>query len=1346
MKHTLLKTEGGRTALLFLFLFAIAAAFALMPRLMAEASPVTGEGLFVRTTSHEEGLPNYDIRSDKSAHQKLAEMRSFVGREAADVADLRAGFVEGEAALRRSVPTLKVEYQPDLMVPELIAPDVKLGPAFLTEASTSPRHVILRNFLKQADGLIGVERADVDQLKVEADYENPEGGLAFVELSQELNGVPVFRGEVKAGFTADGKMIRVINNLAPGLDVSRVSTDFGDAAEAVRAAGRDIGRDVEGDVAAGFGKRSAENRAVFGEGDWATTAEKFYFPTEPGVAVPAWRVLIWNPVNAYYVVVSAKDGTRLWRKNITEDQTQHATYDVYVNGAAMINVADSPGPLTPGPVDPLLGTQGAILNRSAVTLVGNEGLYSFNNNGWINDGQNLTDGNNVESGLDLVSPDGIEPETIAVGNPNRVFSSEWNPPPGNPAPGEAPTTAAARRGAVIQQFYIMNRYHNELYRLGFTEAARNFQHNNFGRGGVSGDRISAQGQDYSGTNNANFSAPADGFRGRMQMYVWTGPDPDRDGTGDADIVIHEVTHGTSNRLHGNSTGLVNDMSRAMGEGWSDFYAHAMLSEPTDPLDGVYTLSGYSLLNAYGVVGTRNYYYGIRRFPKAIITSVGGPNNRPHNPTTFADIDQTKRDFSDGAFAPMSGPHVSLTADQVHAAGEIWSAALWEARAKLIARLGWENGNRRMLQYVTDGMKLSPLSPTFLNSRDAILAAANATGTAADVRDIWDGFAIRGMGASASIQNVGGTSIGGTGTTRVTEAFDLPNLQQQPAITIDDSTGNSNGAAEPGEPIRVTVPLTNLTGNDAINVTAQIVGGGSASYGNIAHNQTVSRAIDFTVPLSTPCGASVELTIAVNSSLGPVQFTQILILGTPQVTFEEDFDGVTAPAFPAGWIAEAISGGTNFVTTATNPHTPPNSAFALDPLTVGGGTDLTSPPIPVQTAAATMAFLNRYATELGWDGAVLEISIGEGAFQDILAAGGTFLQNGYNGTLGANGVNNPLAGRAAWTGDSGGYVATVVLLPASAQGQSIRLRWRFGADDNTAVTGWNVDTIRVAGTYACSYQPETRKVRADFDGDGRSDASVFRPSEGNWYTAYSSTAGLGALLWGFGTDVLVPGDYDNDGTTDHAIWRPSTGEWWIVNSSNWSLGTFVWGEAGDIPVAGDYDGDGAADAALYRPSNNTWYVRYSGGGFHSLHWGEPGDLTVSGDYDGDGKSDFAIWRPSTGEWWIAFSTGGIGRIVWGVNGDKPVQADYDGDGRDDVAVYRPSEGRWYIMRSSDAGIQTILWGVATDIPVPGDYDGDGKYDAAVYRDGTWYFNFSSGGLHAFNWGVAGDTPVPAAYLP
>src|SRR5690606_27602455 len=207
---------------------------------------------------------------------------------------------------------------------------------------------------------------------------------------------------------------------------------------------------------------------------------------------------------------------------------------------------------------------------------------------------------------------------------------------------------------------------------------------------------------------------------------------------------------------------------------------------------------------------------------------------------FADIDATQRNTTDGAFAAMSGPHISTIADQVHAAGEVWSSALWEVRCLMVERSGWAVGNTAVLQFVTDGMKLAPLGPTFLQERDAILAAAQAGGTGADVADIWNGFAIRGMGYSSRVINPGS----GSNDARVFEAFDLPNLAQSPALTVSDAAGDGDGYAEPGEQLSISVPLTNETGQPATNVTLQIVGGGSANYGTIAHGQTVTRNISF----------------------------------------------------------------------------------------------------------------------------------------------------------------------------------------------------------------------------------------------------------------------------------------------------------------------------------------------------------------------------------------------------------------------------------------------------------------------------------------------------------------------
>ncbi|MBS1796355.1 MAG: M36 family metallopeptidase [Acidobacteria bacterium] len=1322
------------------------------------------KGLVQRTESREAGLDNYDIRNDKSAIEKLRGFRQSQNKDAALVADVRARFVTGEAALQAKIPTLKVEYNTDIGIPEVIGPDVKRGRAFLSGPSGENRAAILRDFVKDNQSLVGVTRAQADDLKVTADYTNPDGNLSFASLAQTIDGIPVFRGEVKAGFTKQGELVRVINNLAPGLDYVSAPKDFGDPADAVRAAYGFIDRELPEGLTA-TPAASTALKTVFGQGDWATTAEKMYFPTEPGVAIPAWRVLVWQPVNAYYVIVDAATGTPLWRKNLTEDQTQPATYNVYTNPNAMINIADNPFPLTPGPVT-LSGQQGAAISRTQLTLVGNEAPYAFNNNGWITDGGNETDGNAVEAGLDRDTTNGVDTANGRAAGTSRTFNFAFNPFNPNTNTGDSPVPAGepastgtvcasitqphamvdAQRAAITQLFYINNRYHDEMYRLGFTEQAGNFQNSNFGRGGVEADRVSAEAQDCSGGNNANFSTAADGVRGRMQMYLWVGPNPDIDGDLDADVVIHEHTHGLSNRLHGNGSGLSTNMSRGMGEGWSDFYAHSLLSEPTDPINGIYTTGGYATYNiTTGFVN--NYYYGIRRFPKAVKSFTGGPNNLPHNPLTFADVDAAQFNISDGAFP--RGPVGSSIVDQVHNMGEIWSSALWEVRAKFVTRLGWATGNRKALQLVTDGMKLAPIGPTFLQERDAIISAARASSSfapqaEADAADVWGGFAIRGMGYSATVNSIGT----GNNDTSVTEAFDLPNLQQLPALTVSDAAGDNDGYFEPGETVTLTIPLVNDSGAAANNTTLQIVGGNLLTYGTIANGAAASQSTNFTIPANTACGAVLTLTLNATSSLGPTSFTRTISIGAPVTTSTENFDGVTAPAFPAGWTAVSVQSGINFVNSTLSPDTGANSAFAADPTATGGGSDLTSPVYAISAAATTLSFRHRFDTETGWDGGVVEISIAGGAFQDIIAAGGTFLQNGYNGTLGANGTNNPLGGRQSWSGNSNGYITTVIRLPASAAGQNVQFKWRFGADNNTAGVGpnpgWYVDTIGIATNFACSFNPNV-KSRADFDGDGKTDLSVFRPADGVWYLN-RSTAGFTAVGWGVSSDVATPGDFDGDGKTDVAIWRPATGVWYILQSSNGAAGIVQFGASGDVPVAADFDGDGKTDVAVFRPSTNVWYILNSGGGVTISLFGAAGDVPVRADYNGDGKADIAVFRPSTGQWWIANSGGAVTATVFGVSTDKPVPADYDGDNKDDVAVFRPATGTWWILRSSNGAVDTINFGIASDVPVPGDYDGDGKDDQAVYRSGTWWLNRSTAGVTSGAFGTATDTPAPARYIP
>jgi phosphopantothenate synthetase len=222
---------------------------------------------------------------------------------------------------------------------------------------------------------------------------------------------------------------------------------------------------------------------------------------------------------------------------------------------------------------------------------------------------------------------------------------------------------------------------------------------------------------------------------------------------------------------------------------------------------------------------------------------------------------------------------------------------------------------------------------------------------------------------------------------------------------------------------------------------------------------------------------------------------------------------------------------------------------------------------------------------------------------------------------------------------------------------------------------------------------------DFDGDGDSDISVFRPSNNTWFVRNGATTPFGAA-----GDIPVPCDYNGNGTVDIAIFRPSVGGWFINGQTTQFLGA-----SGDVPVPGDYDGDGDCDVAVYRPAVGGWYRIGQAAVFSGLST----DIPVPADYDGNGTTDMVVYRPSVGGW---YRTGGASTVFHGLSTDIPVPADYDGNATADFAVYRPSVGGWYVN-----GQATQFLGLSTDIPVPGDYDGNGVAERAVFRpaSGAWY---------------------------
>ena len=333
----------------------------------------------------------------------------------------------------------------------------------------------------------------------------------------------------------------------------------------------------------------------------------------------------------------------------------------------------------------------------------------------------VTRGNNVNAYEDGDNP-GFQPN----GGTSLTFNFPFNP--------TYSTSNQSEAAAITNLFYWNNAIHDLMYVYGFDETSGNFQSNNYGNGGLGNDFVRAEAQDGSGTCNANFATPSDGSSPRMQMYVCGTQDGDFDNL----VIVHEYGHGISNRLTGgpsNSSCLMNQ--EQMGEGWSDYYGLLMtMTSGNSPI--ISRTVGTYLFNQ-GPNGA-----GIRPFPYNTSMNI--------NPQTYDSI------------KTVSGPH---------AIGSVWCTMLWEMTWNLINQHGFDadlvngnGGNNISLALVTEGLKLQPCSPGFVDARNAILAADMALYGGANQCAIWTAFAKRGLGYSASQGSSFNKNDG-------TEAFDLP---------------------------------------------------------------------------------------------------------------------------------------------------------------------------------------------------------------------------------------------------------------------------------------------------------------------------------------------------------------------------------------------------------------------------------------------------------------------------------------------------------------------------------------------------------------------------------------------
>jgi hypothetical protein len=582
------------------------------------------------------------------------------------------------------------------------------------------------------------------------------GNLTTVNMVQRVDGKEVFNSDVTAAVNANNQVLSVAGQFFPGASraattsraaLTAAKTSVTSEEEAIARAAFDLTNspyDASDFERAQDPPDSGPYRFYEYKGKDDKTRPPFtrparlkdvMFPLSAGEFVPAYYIEIWiKGFPAYSYVMDAVDTPDLlYRKNLTSHVA--FKYRVHNTGDTIFRPEDGPAPGTPHPTGTPNGFQANTIPEKLITI---ESLRP--GDPWLPPNAKTTDGNNCIAYADLKAPDGFSTGDV-MGKVSSVRTFDYKYNHSKPA-----RDAKNLQASLVGMFFHVNWLHDRWYEAGFDEASGNAQKNNFGRGGVGGDPILAEGNDFSGTDNANMSTPADGSSPIMQMFEFVGPSPkpSRTSNHEALITFHEMGHYITNRLVGNGNGLTNTQGRAMGEGWGDFFAACMTSQTTDNFTkGTFAVGGWTDVTPSF---KNNYYFSIRRYPYSA--------DMTKNPLTFKHI-------GNNVLLP-TGPAISGSAagnNEVHNAGEVWCTMLWEVFVNLVAKHGHATAEKRMLAYVIGGLKLTPLRPTYTQARDGILTAVSALDTG-DLTEVKAGFAKRGIGKGAVSPPSNSSSLAG----------------------------------------------------------------------------------------------------------------------------------------------------------------------------------------------------------------------------------------------------------------------------------------------------------------------------------------------------------------------------------------------------------------------------------------------------------------------------------------------------------------------------------------------------------------------------------------------------------
>ena len=652
-------------------------------------------------------------------------------------------------------------------------------------------------YVRAHRGAFGVDERDLAQLHLNRDYVDIDGTHHLV-WQQRVRGVPAFDNGLRAGVTADGRLVNVLGAPIHGLRASVVPRLPADTA--LRSALRDGGATKVSVPRVSARSTGPQRNVVWRTGDRAELV--LYADGSPGGASLGWQVNARVSDEASYVsVVDASSGDVLWRANMVHGDQG--------NGQAWENYPNAPSGGTPEAVTfPVF---------DGSKLSGENGhVYADTQDYIYVPGPPAPDDSEfpATSGLDWSDATTTFDTTTTARHCSSDFPCTWDST-------KKFSWRANLRHTAVQAYHYINVFHDHLLAdpIGFTPAAGNFQvHNPTGQG-IGHDALQTQIDDGADTaktlcqkpgagpttggfpdtfhsTNANMAVQQDGVPPQMQMYLWASAPkrcamktnaPDSNSADDAGIVFHEYTHGLSGRLVLTNTGvpaLNSFQAGSMGEAWSDWYAMDYLVaeglEVDGPADGDFVIGRYPS----GGVGTRSEALDCP--VGAVAAGCPGAGQSGPGGYTYGDLSRIAR--GQGHDLPRGA----------HRRRDL-GAGPWQVRDEL--------GSEKSLSLVTRAMELSPPNPSFLDMRNAILLADQVAYDGADAATLWSVFAARGMGFFADTK-------GGNDFHPVEDFSVPPSCPNDCATVFGRVTDSVTGHAVPGA--RVTLPGTGLVATASIS--------------------------------------------------------------------------------------------------------------------------------------------------------------------------------------------------------------------------------------------------------------------------------------------------------------------------------------------------------------------------------------------------------------------------------------------------------------------------------------------------------------------------------------------------